>query len=93
MTMFIEPLQREQADTVVSQLVTLYDAYCEFNCYCAFLHKAHAGIVARDLELDQATIDGMAMSGRCLVLRSLEIKQQLKEVLAQAREEEKENLR
>ena len=57
--------------------------------YCAFLHQAHAGIVARDVELEQATIDGIAMSGRCLMLRSLEIKQQLKELLVLAQEEAK----
>ncbi len=67
----------------------LYDAYCEFNCYCAFLHQAHAGIVARDVKLEQATIDGIAMSGRCLMLRSMEIKQQLKELLVLAQEEAK----
>ncbi len=89
MTMFLEPLQGEPDSSLSLQLLTLYDAYCEFNCYCAFLHQAHAGIVARDVELEQATIDGIAMSGRCLMLRSMEIKQQLKEVLALAQKEAK----
>ena len=89
MTMFLEPLQCEKDSSLSSQLLTLYDAYCEFNSYCAFLHQAHAGIVARDVELEQATIDGIAMSGRCLMLRSMEIKQQLKEVLVLAQKEAK----
>lgn len=89
MTMFLEPLQSEPDSSLSLQLLTLYDAYCEFNCYCAFLHQAHAGIVARDVELEQITIDGIAMSGRCLMLRSMEIKQQLKEALALAQEEAK----
>ena len=89
MTMFIEPLQREQPHTVAAQLLSLYDAYCEFNCYCAFLHQAHEGIVAQ-AGLDQETIDGIGMSGRCLVLRSLQIKQQLKEILALTQEVKKD---
>jgi len=89
MTMFLEPLQRNEGDALSSQLLTLYDAYCEFNCYCAFIHQAHAGIVARDVEIEQAVIDGISMSGRCLMLRSLEIKQQLKEVLVLAQKEAK----
>ncbi len=45
--------------------------------------------MAWDVDLEQATIDGIAMSGRCLMLRSLEIKQQLKEMLVLAQKEAK----
>jgi len=91
MSMFQEQLQHDKDDALCTQLVTLYDAYCEFHCYCAFLHQAHAGIVARDLELDQAAIDGISMSGRCLTLRSQQIKEQMRKIFELAKKEANKN--
>jgi len=89
MTMFNEPLQQEQTGSVSAQLLTLYDAYCEFQDYCTFLHQAHEGIVAQ-AGLEQSIVDGIGMSGRCMVNRSMQIKQQLKTILVVAQEREKQ---
>ena len=90
MTMFQEQLRHNEDDALCTQLVTLYDAYCEFHCYCAFLHQAHAGIVARDLEIEQDTRDGISMSGRCLTLRSQQIKEHIRKTFELAKKEAKE---
>ena len=86
MTMFIEPLQNPQADTYLSQLMALYEAYAEFDSYCCFLHQAHEAIAAQ-AELTPDTVVGIGMSGRCLVRRSNQSKQQLQSLLAEARKD------
>ena len=40
--------------------------------------------------LEQSIVDGIGMSGRCLVTRSSQIKQQLKTILAVAQERDKQ---
>jgi hypothetical protein len=70
-------------------LLTLYDAYCEFQDYCVFLHQAHEGIVAQ-AGLEQSIVEGIGMSGHCLVARSSQIKQQINAILAAAREMERD---
>lgn len=91
MTMFAEPLQGDTDASLSSQLMTLYDAYCEFHSYCAFVHQAHSGIAAQAEGLDEETVAGIQMSGRCLELRSLQIKEQLRKVLLIAQEAEKKD--
>ena len=88
MTMFNEPLQQEQPGSVSAQLLILYDAYCEFQDYCTFLHQAHEGIVAQ-VGLEQSIVYGIEMSGRCMVNRSQQIKQQIKIILVAAQDIEK----
>ncbi len=85
MTMFHQPLQQKQPGSVPTQLLTLYDAYCEFQDYCVFLHKAHEGIAVH-AGLEQPIVRGIDMSGLCLVSRSLQIKQQLRDILKLAQE-------
>lgn len=79
--MFTEPLQKPEDNTYRDQLMTLYDAYIEFDSYCTFLHMAHEAIVAQ-AELHKDYVVGIGMSGQCLVDRSDEIKQQLEVMLA-----------
>lgn len=87
MTMFLEPLKSDTPDqTVLSELLLLVDAMQEFDCYCNFIHQAHEGIAAR-LELDQDSVDGISMSGRCLAARSAQIKQRVMEIAELARGE------
>lgn len=81
--MFTEPLQKPDDTTYHEQLMTLYDAYVEFDHYCTFLHMAHEAIVAQ-AELHKDYVIGIGMSGQCLVDRSNEIKQQLEVMLAKA---------
>ena len=91
MTVFFQPLQYDPNKSLDSQLLVLYEAYCEFQCYCAYVHLAHANIVRDDFELSDDVLQGIFMNGQMLVERSQEIKEYLSLLhdLAQAEENKK----
>jgi len=87
MTVFFQPLHYDPNKSLDSQLLDLYEAYCEFQCYCAYVHHAHSNVVRDDFELNDDVLQGIFMNGQMLVNRSEEIKQQMDLLLERAQEE------
>lgn len=80
MSMFQEQLRENDTDSLLRQLVRLSDAYHEFHNYCSYIHRSHSAIAAETvstIDMEKTTADGMAMSARCLVERSEELREHI----------------